>query len=182
MEALFQRVAASPARLSFDVNHRPALWADGAAAPTLRALAERADIVFVGLDEANVLWGCRTADDVREILPSPAHLIVKDGDVGATEFGDEGRVFVPALTIEVLEAVGAGDAFAAGYLAALLAGRGSAERLAAGHERACLVLQSVSDFVADAELELRRASNALSHAHAHTPTHIHTHTNPKGSV
>ncbi|WP_268874387.1 PfkB family carbohydrate kinase [Tersicoccus phoenicis] len=42
--------------------------------------------------------------------------------------------------------MGAGDAFAAGYLAALIEGSDAAARLAAGHARAHLVLQSPSDF------------------------------------
>ena len=44
-------------------------------------------------------------------------------DVGATAFdGDAEPVFVPAPTVEVVEPVGAGDAFAAGFLAATLEG------------------------------------------------------------
>ncbi|MFB7843249.1 sugar kinase [Microbacterium sp. NPDC056052] len=145
IDAVFERVAASSALLSFDVNHRQGLWPVADAAPVLRDLANRADIVFVGRDEAETLWGCRTAEDVRELLPAPARLIVKDGDVGATEFSAHGRTFVPAIPTEVVEPVGAGDAFAGGYLAGLLSGRSVRERLQGGHERAHLVLQSTSD-------------------------------------
>lgn len=153
MDAVIDRVAPSDAILSFDVNLRAALWAPGAAAPVLLALARRADLVFVGLDEAQVLWGCETPADVRRLLPEPARLVVKDGDVGATEFGaardgtPDTVTFVPAIPTEVVEPVGAGDAFAAGYLAALLGGATAADRLRAGHERAHLVLLSTSDFV-----------------------------------
>ncbi|GHG49801.1 carbohydrate kinase [Sinomonas cellulolyticus] len=149
VDAAIERVAASRARLSFDVNYRPSLWPDGEAAPVLRELADRADVVFVGLDEAQALWGCTTPEDVRALLPGPGRVVVKDGDVGATELGRDGTVFEPAIPTEVLEAVGAGDAFAAGYLAADLNGAGASGRLRAGHERARLVLLSMSDFVAD---------------------------------
>jgi 2-dehydro-3-deoxygluconokinase len=47
----------------------------------------------------------------------------------------------------VVEAVGAGDAFAAGWLAAKLAGEPAEERLRSGHLRAHLVLQSTEDVV-----------------------------------
>lgn len=150
VDTVFERVSASAASLSFDVNYRPSLWPVGAAAPTLRALANRADIVFVGLDEAQTLWGCSTADDVRTVLPDPGRLIVKDGDVGATEFRTGSPVFEPAILTEVIEAVGAGDAFAAGYLSAALRGDATRDRLRAGHERARLVLRSTSDFAGDA--------------------------------
>ena len=149
VEAVFERVAASEALLSFDVNYRPSLWPSGAAAPTLLALANRADIVFVGLDEAQSLWGCLTPEEVHAILPDAGRLIVKDGDVGATEFSAGTRVFEQAIPTEVIEAVGAGDAFAAGYLSAALRGDPTAVRLRAGHERARLVLLSTSDFIAD---------------------------------
>lgn len=151
VDAVFARVHASAAQLSFDVNHRAALWAPGAAAPVLEALARRADVVFVGLDEAQTVWGTSSPADVRALLPEPALLVVKDGDVGATEFarvdGVETVVFLPAIPTEVVEPVGAGDAFAAGHLAALLDGADARGRLGAGHARAHLVLQSTSDVV-----------------------------------
>lgn len=153
VDAVIDRVAPGAGRLSFDVNHRAALWAPGEAAPVLMGLARRADIVFVGLDEAQTVWGCRTTEDVRALLPEPARLIVKDGDIGATEFARDGATdsttFVPAIPTEVVEPVGAGDAFAAGYLAALLRAEDATGRLSAGHARAHLVLRSTSDFVAD---------------------------------
>ena len=74
------------------MNHRPALWpSTDAAARRLRALAARADLVFVGLDEADVLWGAATADDVRALLPDVPLLVVKDGAVGATGFDADGQ-------------------------------------------------------------------------------------------
>lgn len=154
IDAIIDRVAASDAVLSFDVNHRHALWQQGVASPALRSLANRADIVFVGLDEAQDLWNTDTADDVRALLPGPERLVVKDGDVGATEFhrtdaGADERVFAPTTPVDVVEAVGAGDAFAAGYLAAALRGEAAFARLAAGHARARLVLQSTSDFIVE---------------------------------
>ncbi|MFE9248999.1 sugar kinase [Streptomyces sp. NPDC007088] len=109
--------------VSFDVNHRPALWPGPAkAASVLRDLADRADIVFVGLDEAQGLWGgpraVPDATAVRELLPGPATVVVKDGSVAATAFDGRTRCVVPAPRVRVLEPVGAGDAFAAGFLAA----------------------------------------------------------------
>src|SRR5699024_5220924 len=58
------------ATVSFDVNYRHALWPVEVGAPVLRALSRRADIVFVGLDEAHTLWGCQTPTEVRDLFPS----------------------------------------------------------------------------------------------------------------
>lgn len=132
--------------VSFDVNHRPALWPAGQAPDRLRALADRSYIVFVGQDEAETLWGATTPEAVRDLLPNPAYVVIKEGPVGATEIGVDGSWHEPAPTVEVVEVVGAGDAFAGGYLAALLEDADSAERLRRGHERAGIVLGATSDF------------------------------------
>ncbi|MGW5127111.1 sugar kinase [Streptomyces sp. NPDC004069] len=136
-----------PYAVSFDVNHRPALWADGTAAKTLRTLADRADIVFVGLDEARVLWGGELADAqaVRALIPRPAVLVVKDGARAATAFLGSATVTVPALTVEVVEPVGAGDAFAAGFLAGLLRGSDPVRALRRGHLTAVSALRVTAD-------------------------------------
>ena len=149
IDSVIDRLDGESTLVSFDVNFRAGLWSAADAAPRLHRLAQRADIVFVGLDEAQALWGTRSPGEVRAILHAPERLVIKDSDVGATEFSPQGEVFVPALSVEVLEPVGAGDAFAAGYLAASLDGRAASDRLSAGHERAALVLQSMSDFVPD---------------------------------
>ncbi|MGW3340066.1 sugar kinase [Streptomyces sp. NPDC001009] len=154
VELLMERAAQAGVLVSFDVNHRPALWSSlDHAAVTLRDLARRADVVFVGRDEGERLWGTATAEEIHAHLAPRGTLIVKDGEVGATEFSDAGRQFVAAPAVEVIEAVGAGDAFAAGYLSGLLHGSSSAERLALGHHLAGRTLRSIEDYVPADTLE-----------------------------
>ena len=141
------RAHAHGVRVSFDVNHRAPLWDAATAAPALLELARRADIVLVGRDEAETLWGTVEADDVRALLPEVAELVVKDGSVGATVYTETGAVFEPALVVEVVEAVGAGDAFAGGYLAGRLSGDSLADSLRAGHARAARTLQTTTDSI-----------------------------------
>ncbi|WP_017616517.1 sugar kinase [Nocardiopsis salina] len=107
--------------LSFDVNHRPALHGPHHAEPLLEA-ARSADVVFCGLDEAEALWGSRSTEEVRALMPEPRLLVVKQGAHGATAFSGGRSWSRPAPEIEVVEPVGAGDAFAAGALHKLLAG------------------------------------------------------------
>ena len=153
LERITARAHASGVRVSFDVNHRPALWNAETAGRTLQQFAQSADIVFVGRDEAERLWGTATAADVRALLPDVGELVVKDGARGATTFAGEDEVFVPALKVEVVEEVGAGDAFAGGYLAALLAQASIDDRLRAGHVRAALTLATTADWPDDLEEE-----------------------------
>ncbi|WP_405990512.1 sugar kinase [Streptomyces sp. NBC_00986] len=133
--------------VSFDVNHRPALWRSGPAdaAKNLLALARAADIVFVGRDEAEALWGTARPDDVAELLGPAPLVVVKDAEHGATSYAAGTRTFVPALPTQVVEPVGAGDAFAAGYLSAVLENRDERSRLRLGHVAASAALRTRDD-------------------------------------
>ncbi|TFD93303.1 sugar kinase [Cryobacterium lactosi] len=133
--------------VSFDVNHRVALWDCATAADALAALARRADLVFTGRDEAESLWGTEGAGDVRALFTDIPELVVKDGAVGATAYLNGREIFEPALVVDVVDVVGAGDAFAGGYLAALLEGASPDERLRAGHRRAALTLLTTGDSI-----------------------------------
>lgn len=149
VDRLFADARTAGALVSFDVNDRRPLWSREDAAETLARLADAADITFVGRDEAERIWGTATAAEIRAFLPNCALLIVKDGDIGATAYdGDAEPVFVPAPVVDVVEPVGAGDAFASGFLAATLDGADLAARLSAGHAAAERVLLIAADLPA----------------------------------
>ncbi|MFH8466961.1 sugar kinase [Streptomyces sp. NPDC017991] len=142
--------------VSFDVNHRPALWRherherhgrhEGTdAARSLLALARAADIVFVGRDEAEELWGTARPDDIAELLAPAPIVVVKDAEHGATSYAGGLRTFVPSLPTKVVEPVGAGDAFAAGYLTGVLEDRDERSRLRLGHLAAAAALRTRDD-------------------------------------
>ena len=131
--------------ISFDVNHRSLLWPKEVAAPRILELARGADIVVVGRDEADELWGTETAEAVRALLPDTPILVVKDSDIGATSFIGNEQTFVPALSVDVVEPIGAGDAFAAGFLSAWLDGQSPVTCLRLGHVMAAHVLVEVGD-------------------------------------
>ncbi|MFG1672015.1 sugar kinase [Streptomyces sp. Y7] len=152
--------------VSFDVNHRSGLWRDADGPRVLLELARGADVVFVGEDEAEEAWGIAGGPDaVRDALPEPQVLVVKQGGVGATAFvssaGGGGLVaqfpaplgsaanraatFEPALAVDVVASTGAGDAFAAGFLSATLRGLPPRERLRHGHLWAAATLTAPGD-------------------------------------
>ncbi|MEK8170079.1 PfkB family carbohydrate kinase [Streptomyces sp. M19] len=66
-----------PSLVSFDVNHRPSLWDTGRGPAELLDLARHSDVVFVGRDEAQTLWGTSDAESVRDLLDGPAHVVVR---------------------------------------------------------------------------------------------------------
>ena len=131
--------------ISFDVNYRSGLWPPARAANDLLELSQASDIVFVGLDEAALLWETTTAESVRSLISAPQHLVVKDGANEAISFNGQEIHRSVAPVVDVVEHVGAGDAFAAGWLSALLEGYEDTGRLRLGHLVASHVLRSPTD-------------------------------------
>ncbi|GLW32721.1 sugar kinase [Actinoplanes regularis] len=126
--AAVEAARAAGVPVSFDVNYRGKLWSRFDAAPVLRDLATRADVIFAGPDEAAVLLG--DADPLDGLAKlGPSEVIIKDGGRGCTALIDGVRHIVPALPVTAIDPVGAGDAFVAGYLADRLAGAAPEQRL-----------------------------------------------------
>src|SRR5699024_898546 len=100
---------------------RPPCGAPALPAPCARCSRARWGPLSTGLDALHPLRRCRTPGDVRRLFPH-ARLVVKNAEIGATEFSGEEHTFVPGPVVDVVELVGAGDAFAAGCLTALLRG------------------------------------------------------------
>lgn len=111
----------------------------------LLSVAQRSDIVFVGRDEAETVWGTSTADEIRRLINRPRHLVVKDGAEKATEYDGGPVVECPTPSVNVLEPVGEGDAFAAGCLAGYGWGLPAEKRLRLGHFMASQALQHHGD-------------------------------------
>jgi 2-dehydro-3-deoxygluconokinase len=122
--AVFQAVETANSAgvpVSVDVNYRAKLWSAFDAAPVLRDLVSRADVVFAGPDEAALFVDVSAPLDGLAAL-GPTEVIVKDGPRGCTALVEGERFALPALPVPVVDPVGAGDAFVAGYLAERLAG------------------------------------------------------------
>jgi 2-dehydro-3-deoxygluconokinase len=159
LRLLRELTAPGPSRplVSFDVNYRPALWPDAGGPRVLLELARRADIVFVGDDEARAAWGLHGGAALVEALPEPAVVVVKYGPGGATAFdrttdgtadADGTATTVRAPKVDVVAHVGAGDAFAAGFLSGTLRGLPVRDRLRHGHLFAAAALTAPGDLAA----------------------------------
>lgn len=104
-----------------------------------------ADWLFANADEAELLTGL--TDYRQQIVALGAHyrnVVVKRGGLGAALGGQAGvRHQLPAPEVTVVDSTGAGDAFAAGFLAALLDGQDEAAAMAAGIAAGARAVQTI---------------------------------------
>ncbi|HEY2298546.1 MAG TPA: sugar kinase [Jatrophihabitans sp.] len=139
--------AAGPAALAALAATRTAggtVSVDAASAAPLRSYgparfldAVAPALLLANLDEAAVFAGTRDADSAARLLGLRCgEAIVKQGAAGATWSDGKHVVQVACEPVAVFDSTGAGDAFAAGVLAARLSGAGVAQQLQAGHRLA----------------------------------------------
>ncbi|MCW2882401.1 MAG: 2-dehydro-3-deoxygluconokinase [Sphaerisporangium sp.] len=123
----------SGAWVSLDVNHRSLLWTRDVAARALRPLLRYVTVLIASEDElAVVADGECERDRVEALLRAGVEeVVVKRGAAGASYHDARTTFDVPALAVPVVDVIGAGDAFTAGYLSGRLDGldpRGLLER------------------------------------------------------
>ncbi len=130
--------------VSLDLNFRQALWDAGSAATALRPLAEQADVVFGSEDELSLVAESGEALAGR----GPREVIVKLGERGAIAYSADrpDPVARPACRVPVVDSVGAGDAFCAGYLSAWLDDHDLAGRLERANNVAAFALATRGDW------------------------------------
>ena len=79
----------------------------------------RADVVFVNDQEAETLLA-----EEHDALADDRVVVVKHGEEGAAVHAPEGRFAHPGFEVDPVDTTGAGDAFAAGFIATRLADGG----------------------------------------------------------
>lgn len=117
---------------TFDPNLRLKLWSAAEARPILRDILARCDIVLTSLEEAELLTGepepGRAAANLLTL--GPRLVVLKLGAGGAIAFDNSGSTVSPALPVDrVVDPIGAGDAFDAGFVAGQLNGLSLEESL-----------------------------------------------------
>lgn len=114
-----------------DPNCRPSVTRDGAAfRARIERIGRRADVVKVSDDDLRFLYPSSTIDDaIDRLLGLGVGVVLRTDGGGSVEvrMATE-RLSVPVPEVEVVDTVGAGDAFGGGFLAAWIgAGRGRDE-------------------------------------------------------
>jgi 2-dehydro-3-deoxygluconokinase len=155
---VMRRARSAGALVSFDVNYRAMLWPPEQAGAALEPYCRQADVVLGAWRDMQTLFGAE-GDPVEAIQELRSRwgcqaLILTLGDEGALGCDVSGIARVPAYKVEIVDRLGAGDAFDAGYLVAQLEGKPLAERLRFGVALAALTMTIPSDLALVSRREL----------------------------
>ena len=123
--ALVRKAIAEAQAVSFDVNYRAALWSPASARTFIDEVLPVARYVFLGESEARLVFGLDGSPEAvveacARLAPNATITLLRGADGSITV--DSERLIRPRRrhAVDVVDPVGAGDAFAAGFLWASL--------------------------------------------------------------
>ena len=156
VEYAAERAAGEGILVSLDVNYRSKLWSREDARAALARIVPHASIVIASDDELDLVaveHGSPGQSAAAEELMAKQllglgvqNVVVKRGAAGASTHTAEGRLDIPAVPVTSIDTVGAGDAFTAGYLSALLDGEDVAGRLKRGAVAGAFAVSTAGDW------------------------------------
>lgn len=132
-----------------DVNHRSRLWTSEQARAALVPLVPTLDLVVASEDEVGLIApaGDELPAQVSSLLAAGVgEVVVKLGAGGARAHTAEGELHLPVRPVTAVSPIGAGDAFVAGYLSALLDGCAVPERVARAVAAGAFVVATAGDW------------------------------------
>jgi 2-dehydro-3-deoxygluconokinase len=145
----------------FDPNYRPALWPGAREAEaSQREVLPYVDWYLCGEGEGRLLFGAASAPEVRGAVcaAGAGSAAIRLGARGALVWEDQEAVEVPPRRLEaVVDEIGAGDGFAAGFAFGLLHGWRPARCARAGNLIAAHALRGTGDWETFPRLEEVRA-------------------------
>lgn len=111
--------------ISFDPNIRLKLWSKEEARECLVPILAKSDIVLTGLDEGEILLGINDSDKlIAKLLEMGVSTVaVKMGGEGALVADKTGTYKIEPTKVNVVDNIGAGDAFSAGFLTGVIENR-----------------------------------------------------------
>ncbi|HTR26905.1 MAG TPA: sugar kinase [Terriglobales bacterium] len=151
---LFRRLKAAGVRISLDTNDDP----EGRFGEDLLRILEFVDVFLPNQREACKIAGTEDVNAAMEKLSTLVPLlVVKRGPQGAVAIRDHQKYDSPALKVAMVDPVGAGDSFDAGFIHAYLGGKSLGDCLAAGNAAGALCATRAGGTEAFADRAYREA-------------------------
>jgi len=141
--AAMEQARAEGVQVSFDLNLRLENWGwDTGFRDVVKTAVARSDVVLgAATDEVQALAGIDDPVDAAMSLAGDGRLVIaRLGADGAVACSDAGATAVPGFQVAVLDTVGAGDVFNAGFIAARLRGSDVATSVRWGNAAAALTI------------------------------------------
>jgi 2-dehydro-3-deoxygluconokinase len=160
--ALVRRLVDEGAAISFDLNFRSALWSPEEAYQFALSILPRVRYFFLGQAEAQTVFRCGGPPEVvLEMLTRVAPkttIALLQGREGSTVL-HEGKLWRPGVRprVDMVDPIGAGDAWVAGYLWATLQGREVQDAVDAGAIVAALKCATWGDIALITERDVHDA-------------------------
>lgn len=136
-----EHARAAGTTVCFDVNFRSRLWSADEARATLTPLAEHSDVVVGSPEELELVGGVKAL-----LAAGVGEVVTKLGADGARVATPLGEHTAAAHRVRVVDPIGAGDAFTAGYLSALLDELPVSARLARGNAVGACAVATTGDW------------------------------------
>lgn len=115
-----ERARAAGVAISFDINFRRKLWSEAEAAAGLTPLIQNVELLFCGQSDARQLFDCTgSPEQIVQGLTERSnahHIVVTLGDGGVVAWDGAEYWHEPALPVQIVDRLGAGDALAAGVI------------------------------------------------------------------
>lgn len=151
--AEFTRWLASVARdagvtVSYDVNYRAKLWEGRDARAFTDSILPLVDVLLAGADEVETLWGWTDESQALDRLTGAGarSVVLKLGALGCTAEVEGQRISSCGFPVQVRDPIGAGDAFAAGFIAASVWNEAPEQRLRTANAMGALCVQATGDY------------------------------------
>lgn len=136
--------------ISFDVNYRPKLWDEAQARKVLPMIARYANIIFGSRDELELLVeeasGRTNLELLKMVGSEGCDVVLKRGPNGAMALIDGHVVERRAWPANVVDTVGAGDAFVGGFLSQYLDNGPSQKCLAVATYCGAMTCENLGDW------------------------------------
>jgi 5-dehydro-2-deoxygluconokinase len=144
--AALERARQADCTVVFDVDYRAMSWSSAEQAGQFARLALPFVDVLIGNEpEMSLLAGTEGPEAAVEQLRTRVPTVVcKLGAAGVRLVSGNEEHTMPPVPVEVVSTIGAGDGFAAGFLYALLAGKGWRDCLRYGNATAAVVVSRLS--------------------------------------
>ena len=122
-EMLFEvikRAKSAGVAVSFDVNYRSKLWSLEKASTILEKMIQGIDLLFCSKRDAEQVFAMDgEAEDVLRRLAqrfAVKNIVISNGEAGVYGWKDDHTFHVPAIEVDMVDRIGAGDAMAAGVI------------------------------------------------------------------